>query len=194
MFMAWIKQYYFIIDCLLAFRFPSWFQWYASYTCSDVDDDTSTAVLPVNFKTDNYDNIDVGPLNPSFSNMSNFLPFNHQIFFSQGGIIYSVQQDLVLGPALWPQQPQATLQAWGRMAGRLCERNSPGVLVRALWKSRVAILPFALLLPLKVLNSTISWGLYPKLPPTFTSLTNPSLSICWKKQRCWVTELLCSLT
>ena len=25
-----------------------------------------------------------------------------------------------LGPALWPQQPQATLQAWGRVAGRLC--------------------------------------------------------------------------
>ena len=26
---------------------------------------------------------------------------------------------VVLGPALWPQQPQAVLQAWGRVAGSL---------------------------------------------------------------------------
>ena len=31
-----------------------------------------------------------------------------------------------MSPALWPQQPQATLQAWGRVAGRLCGRNGPG--------------------------------------------------------------------
>jgi len=30
------------------------------------------------------------------------------------------------GPALWPQQPQASLQVWGRVAGRLCRGNSPG--------------------------------------------------------------------
>ena len=29
-------------------------------------------------------------------------------------------------PALWPQQPQATLQAWGRVAGRLCSGHGPG--------------------------------------------------------------------
>ena len=32
----------------------------------------------------------------------------------------------LLGPALWPQQSQATLQAWGRVAGRLCRGNGPG--------------------------------------------------------------------
>ena len=29
------------------------------------------------------------------------------------------------GPAFWPQQPQAMLQAWGRVAGRLYKRNGP---------------------------------------------------------------------
>jgi len=37
-----------------------------------------------------------------------------------------VQQDQKPGPALWPQQPQAMLQAWGRVAGRLCRGNGPG--------------------------------------------------------------------
>ena len=37
-----------------------------------------------------------------------------------------VQQDTVLDPALWPQQPQAMQQSWGRVAGRLCRRNGPG--------------------------------------------------------------------
>ena len=35
------------------------------------------------------------------------------------------------GPALWPKQPQATLQAWGRVAGRMCRGNGPKVLVDA---------------------------------------------------------------
>ena len=34
----------------------------------------------------------------------------------------------MLGPAHWPQQSQATLQAWGRVTGRLCGRNGLGVL------------------------------------------------------------------
>jgi len=39
-----------------------------------------------------------------------------------------VQQDQIPGPALQPQQPQETLQAWGRVAGRLCLKtgNGPG--------------------------------------------------------------------
>ena len=37
-----------------------------------------------------------------------------------------VQQNQVLGPAL-----QAMLQAWGRVAGRLCRGNGQGVLVDA---------------------------------------------------------------
>jgi len=36
------------------------------------------------------------------------------------------QWNEVSGPALWLQQLQTTLQAWGRMAGRLCGRNGPG--------------------------------------------------------------------
>ena len=35
------------------------------------------------------------------------------------------------GPAFWPQQPQAVIQAWGRVAGRLCRGNVPGVLIDA---------------------------------------------------------------
>jgi len=31
-----------------------------------------------------------------------------------------VQHDQVYDPALWAQQPHAVLQAWGRVAGRLC--------------------------------------------------------------------------
>ena len=40
----------------------------------------------------------------------------------------ALQKDLdSLGcPALCPQQPQATLQDWGRVAGRLRGRNGPG--------------------------------------------------------------------
>ena len=37
----------------------------------------------------------------------------------------------MLSPALWPQQLQATLQAWGRVAGKLCRGNGPGVLIVA---------------------------------------------------------------
>lgn len=39
-----------------------------------------------------------------------------------------IQQNQVLGPALWPQQLQAMLQAWGRVAGRLCKGNRPGAI------------------------------------------------------------------
>lgn len=44
-------------------------------------------------------------------------------------------------------------------------------------KSRVTILLFALLLLLKILNSTITRSLHPKLPPAFTSLTSPFLLV-----------------
>ena len=37
-----------------------------------------------------------------------------------------VQQEQVPGPALWPQQPQTMLQAWGRVAGRLYGRSGLG--------------------------------------------------------------------
>ena len=40
-----------------------------------------------------------------------------------------VLEDQVLGLTFWSQQPQATLQAWGRVAGRLGRRNGPEVLV-----------------------------------------------------------------
>ena len=47
----------------------------------------------------------------------------------------------------------------------------------ALPKSKVLILVIALLPPHRILNCTISWSLQPKLPPTFTSSTSPSLSV-----------------
>ena len=31
----------------------------------------------------------------------------------------------MLGPAFWSQQPQATLQAWGEVAGKLPDRKGP---------------------------------------------------------------------
>jgi len=33
-----------------------------------------------------------------------------------------------MGSALWPQKPQATLQAWGKVAEILCGRNGPGAI------------------------------------------------------------------
>ncbi|GAB0202854.1 mitochondrial enolase superfamily member 1 [Grus japonensis] len=39
---------------------------------------------------------------------------------------YEVQQGSVLGPALGSQPPHATLQAWGRVAGKLPDRKGPG--------------------------------------------------------------------
>ena len=44
-------------------------------------------------------------------------------------------------------------------------------------KSRLATLLIALLLPHKILNSTISWLLHPELLSTFTSPTSPSLLV-----------------
>jgi len=35
------------------------------------------------------------------------------------GQLYEVQQGQMTGPALGSQQPHATLQAWGRVAGKL---------------------------------------------------------------------------
>jgi len=35
----------------------------------------------------------------------------------------------VSGPAFWSQQPQATLQAWGGVAGKLPDGKGPGVLM-----------------------------------------------------------------
>uniref|UniRef100_A0A8C0BP17 Malic enzyme n=1 Tax=Buteo japonicus TaxID=224669 RepID=A0A8C0BP17_9AVES len=42
------------------------------------------------------------------------------------GQLYEVQQGSVLGPALGSQQPHATLQAWGRVAGKLPGGKRPG--------------------------------------------------------------------
>jgi len=46
-----------------------------------------------------------------------------------GSQVYEVQQGQVLGPALRAQQPHATLQSWGRVAGKLPSRKDLGVLV-----------------------------------------------------------------
>ena len=42
------------------------------------------------------------------------------------GQLYEIQQGQVPGPALGSQQPHATLQAWGRVAGKLPGRKRPG--------------------------------------------------------------------
>ena len=42
------------------------------------------------------------------------------------GQLYEVQQGQVLGPAAGSQQPHATLQAWGGVAGKLPGRKGPG--------------------------------------------------------------------
>jgi len=47
---------------------------------------------------------------------------------------YEFQQGQILGPALGSQQPHATLQAWGRVAGKL-----PGGKVRVLVHSRLNV-------------------------------------------------------
>jgi len=39
------------------------------------------------------------------------------------GQLYEFQQGQVLGPALGSQQPHSTLQAWGRVAGKLQSRK-----------------------------------------------------------------------
>jgi len=39
--------------------------------------------------------------------------------------LYEVQQGQILGPALQSQQPHATLQAWGGVAGKLPSRKGP---------------------------------------------------------------------
>jgi len=39
------------------------------------------------------------------------------------GQVYEVQQGQMLGPARWPQQPHALLQAWGGVAGELPGRK-----------------------------------------------------------------------
>ena len=71
----------------------------------------------------------------------------------------------------WVPLPSNML-AQGIPPGRSLKR-----LKLALLKSRVVILLVALLLPYKILNSTISWLLQPKLPPNFTSPTSPSLLV-----------------
>ena len=47
----------------------------------------------------------------------------------------------VLTLTLWPQQWQATLQAWGRVAGRLCRGNRPGGIDRHLAEHEAATCP-----------------------------------------------------
>jgi len=45
------------------------------------------------------------------------------------GQLYEVQQGQISGPALQSQQPHATLQAYGRVAGELPSGKDLGVLV-----------------------------------------------------------------
>jgi len=42
------------------------------------------------------------------------------------GQLYEVQQGQVQGPALGSQPPHATLQAWGRVSGKLPGVKGPG--------------------------------------------------------------------
>jgi len=42
------------------------------------------------------------------------------------GQLYELQQGQMPGPALGSQQPHATLQAWGRVAGKLTSKKGPG--------------------------------------------------------------------
>ena len=56
-----------------------------------------------------------------------------------------------------------------------------------LLKSKIMILLTALLLLCRILNSTISWSLQPRLPLTFTSSTSPSLFISTRSS---ITSLL----
>jgi len=46
-------------------------------------------------------------------------------------VLLNLVLEQVLDLALCPQQPQAMLQAWGTVAGRLFGRNGSGVLVKA---------------------------------------------------------------
>ena len=43
------------------------------------------------------------------------------------------------GPALWSKRPQATLQAWDRVAGRLCGGNRSGDVGRCLAEREPAV-------------------------------------------------------
>ena len=42
---------------------------------------------------------------------------------------------------LWPLQPQAMLQAWGRVTGRLCRGNAPGNVVQCSAEHEPAVYP-----------------------------------------------------
>jgi len=54
-----------------------------------------------------------------------------------------VQIDHMLYPVLWLQQPQAMLQAWGRVAGRLWGRNGFGSAGKHLAEHEPAVSPSA---------------------------------------------------
>jgi len=47
----------------------------------------------------------------------------------------------VPGPAIWPEQPQVTLQAWGRVAGRLRGKNGPREVGQLLAEHEPAVCP-----------------------------------------------------
>jgi len=58
------------------------------------------------------------------------------------GQLYEVQQGQRPGPAFWLQQPHATLQAWGRVAGELPSGKGPwGVVGGQLAEQEPAVCP-----------------------------------------------------
>ena len=57
------------------------------------------------------------------------------------GQLYEVQQGQVPGPALGSQQPHATLQAWGRVAGKMPGRKEPGDVAQQQAEHEPAVCP-----------------------------------------------------
>ena len=67
-----------------------------------------------------------------------------------------VQQDQELHPALWPQQPQAMLQAWGRVVGRLQGRKGPKVRAELNTNQQCAQVAKVNSIPPSIRNSVVS--------------------------------------
>ncbi|KAF1526192.1 Zinc finger C2HC domain-containing protein 1A, partial [Eudyptula albosignata] len=69
------------------------------------------------------------------------LPTRTQAGSMGRGQLYEVQQGQVPGPALRPQQPHATLQAWGGVAGKLPGGKGPGSVGRQPAEHEPAVCP-----------------------------------------------------
>jgi len=53
--------------------------------------------------------------------------------------LFEIQQDQVLDPALWSQQPHALLQAWDRVAGKLHGGKASGYATHQLTEHEPAV-------------------------------------------------------